>query len=251
MAASSCQFCIFSQWKDQSQIGCLFGRTEKYPSIDVLNGEMNGTFKVLTQNICTAKRGKDFLQKHPRDPDKVVRQELYPKVQLFLIIHDLTSEWIDFFANTDLSKYTAVDICLFEPEMEYIRSVGYLLNYKNIFIHACGGERNWTINHFVRNDCQYYVIFTDPNEYKISDLPDKLDKYINDQCKALVMIRPVADIVYGPGDNGLLVSTCMHNYVGGYGSQTVEEKIYIDCENRGEATMIVTMKEFENAITNP
>lgn len=249
MPGTTCESCIFSQYSDQSQTGCFFDRTNKYSSIDVMNNEMNGTFKVLTKNICTAKRGKDFLQKHPRDPDKVVRQEIYPKVQLFLIIHDLTREWIDFFANADLSKYNAVDICLFIPEQDYVKSIGYLLRYDNMFIHACYGEVDWTINHFVREDCQYYVQFNNPDTNTIVNLPDYLDNYVNEQCKSLVMIRPVADVVNGPTNNGLLVSTYMHRYVGGYGSQSVEEKIYIDCENHGNASMIVTTEEFQNATT--
>lgn len=246
MPGSSCEHCIFSQFQDSNQIGCLFGRTEKYHSVDILRDDMSSTYKVLIENICTTKRGKDFLQKHPRNPEKVVRQEIFPKAQLFLLINSLTSEWVDFFANTDLSIYSAVDICLFRPESEYIKSIGYLINQNNIFIHACFGEADWTINHFVRKDCQYYALFSEPRVNEIISLPNRLDYYVNDLCKPLVMIRPSVD---RGNDNGLTVSTYMHYYVGGYGTQSVEEKICIDCTNNDNIHMIIFDKDFNDATT--
>lgn len=248
MAGVSCEKCIFSVWQDQSQTGCSLGRVEKYPHAQILNEDKNGFYYVLTKNICPAKRDKSWLSKNSQRPDKVVRNEVYPKIQLFLIINSLTNEWINFFAQTDLSKYNRVDVCLFLPEGDYVKSIGYLLNYNNIFIHTCLGELNWTINHFVVDDCQYYVQFDKP-DVKIDDLPNKLDYYLNDQCKSLVMIRPMADVVSGLADHGLLVSTYMHNYVGGYGSQSVEEKIYIDCVNHNNEYLVLSAQEFYHATT--
>lgn len=243
MPGTNCSTCIFAQWKDQSQVGCLFGRTEKYQSIDIFNDEYNGTYKILPENICSTKRNKSWLSNHPQQPDKVVRQEVYPKIQLFLMIDKLTQDWVDFFAQADLSKYSAVDIMLFLPEKEYIKSIGYLLRYANIFIHACTNDKDWQINYIVRDDCQYYVQFDEIDTDQIKELPDRLDYYINDLCKSVVMIQPK----FNNGNNGLLVSIYMHNYVGGYGSQTVEEKISIDCENNFNNHLMVLEQDFLDA----
>ena len=250
MAGSSCLNCVFSQWEGQHQNGCALRRLDKYENTAIVTDDYTGSYFVTVSNICPAKRTKSWLSEHPRNPVEQVRKELFPKLQLIVLIDEVNKAWIDFFANTDLSKYSAVDVLIFQPENTIIKSIGNFLTYGNIFIHACMpvehslcSIKEHHINNFVRKDCQFYLLVDDPNNSYVEEWPNKLDNYLNDKCKPLAL---AGDLTH-TGDtlpyNNKIVYTPMHFMLGGYGSQSIDTKIGIHAVNHDQAHLLVYAHE--------
>lgn len=226
MPGTSCLNCAFATYEKSNQVGCLLDRTEKLTSVDVLSDDYSFTYKMLPHNACTSKRSKDWLAGVSGDSVEAVRKELFPKVQLILIIDKITDNWIDYLRNVDLSLYNVVDVLVLTSEKEMVNKLGFLLHSKKFFLHAIAPDLPIThhINYRVRNDCLFYVVL---NEIKddLYNLPTIIDDHINDECKTLAMINVDSD------QNQMVVYTPIHFYLGGFGSQDLREKIRIDAIN--------------------
>jgi hypothetical protein len=238
MAGSSCLNCIFSQWEGQSQNGCALRRLDKYETGTIINDDFTGTYFVTLHSICPAKRTKSWLTKNPRDPVIQVRKELYPKLQLILLIDECSQDWIDFLDRTDFSKYTVVDILVFNPDSKFIQTV---VSYNKFNVHVCFPVENSLcsnkehhINHFVRKDCQFYILVDYVANDYVSEWPDRLDSYLNDKCKPLYMAYDNEDNLY----NNRLIYTPLHIMFGGFGSQSIYEKITNHCSNNDSWDLI-------------
>lgn len=246
MAGSSCDCCIFSQYQDQTQIGCALNRLNIYENIDILNNENNGFYKVLPQNICTAKRDKKWLSANPRNPIDIVKKELFPKIQLILILEEVNDNWLQFFSSTDFSQYSVVDILIFDNEIKYIKSLGYLMHKNNIFLHTCIpieypiNPKRYRINNCVRSDCQFYLLSDNFANHYIDKWPYKLNDYLNKQCKSIFMAYDQQEF-----DNKLIY-TPLHFMFDGNGTQTIEEKIKIHCINNNQTNLIVPTDDILN-----
>lgn len=245
MAGSSCEKCIFAQWEGQSQNGCALRRLDKFETTNVINDDYTGSYFVTIHNICTAKRNKKWLSDNPRDPIQIVRKELYPKIQLVVLVDKLSSSWNDFFGKTDFSKYSAVDVLAFPPELEFVRDISNFTSLGNVFLHACLPVENTLctskehhINKFVREDCQFYLLVDDPTNNYIDQWPDKLDNYINERCQSLYMVYDEDGWDNELRYNNRLIYTPLHIMLGGYGSQSIDRKINIHTFNHEQHNLV-------------
>lgn len=255
MAGSSCEHCIFSTWEKQTQTGCLLNRLDKYDNLVIVNDDYNGSYCVTTNNICTAKRNKDWLSKNPNQPELAVRKELYPKVQLIILIEKYNKLWEEFL-DSDLSKYSAIDILSFELDKDVVIKLRTATNKPNMFFHTClpvqdplVNDIQHHINYRVRSDCQFYFMVDRPDVEYAECLPDKLDYYLNDLCKQLYMTyyeEWECDLAY----HCRLIYTPLHFHFGGYGSQRIDDKIHTHFLNEEKYDLYKEIGEVFNATTD-
>ena len=92
MISTSCQHCIFAQYKDKTQIGCEIGRLEKFTElgaevVEAYNEE--GEFYVIKKHVCMYCRHKDwgrtYLQKQWLEQ---IQQEIQVKYQVIILANN-------------------------------------------------------------------------------------------------------------------------------------------------------------------
>lgn len=247
VVSSSCQNCVLAGYTDNRQTSCSLGRAEKFGYINVLN-EDGGTHMVLKDRVCVAKRDKRWLGENPREPLKAVRQELFPRVQLFILMYaDMADlSWINWPLGQDFEDYSAVDLLYWGNQREMLSVYGYMLYKKNHFLHSCLSPVEQQINAIIREDCDFYVVAAQP-DYKVVNLPIILDKYLNENLQDILMVNPVED-----GLHGLVVNSEFHRRLLGFGAeQSIVEKLDVFSKNYGVTNMVFNdLDDIINATDN-
>jgi hypothetical protein len=240
MPGTSCRQCVFTVMNGKNQIDCEMGRL-KLPYIQVRDNDE--THFVLTDNICTAFRPSSWLDISDADPVTKVKKELFPRVQLFVIVDNNESTW-KVLDNPKLSEYFAVEICYTDRVTagDFLSRNKLLLQNENVRIHYCFNSIEFHINQLVNKESMYYIVVSERDFVLPWNFLERLDGFINEDLKVMMGI-----LTDSPTYNGCLIPTILHRVFDGFGSQSMVEKIRIDSQNQDYTDYVFSsLEEFMN-----
>jgi hypothetical protein len=242
MPGTSCRQCVFARKKGKMQIDCDMDRLQ-LPHLQVIDNEE--THYILTDNICTAFRPISWV-KDGEDSVERVKKELFPRVQLFVIVDNDKSTW-KVLDNPKLSEYFRVDIVYTGATngntMNFLATNKLLLQNPNMRIHYSYSTIESQINNLVDKNSMYYMVVSERDFVLPWNFLQKLDSFINDDLKVMMGI-----LTDSPTYNGCLIPTILHKIFDGFGSQSMVEKIRIDSQNQDYTEYVFSsIEEFMNA----
>lgn len=237
MPATSCRQCVFSIKDGKAQVGCEMDRL-KLPYLQVRDNDE--THYVLTDNICTAFRPESWL-KDKDNSVKMARVELFPRVQLLVVVDNNESTW-KVLDNPKLNEFFLVDIIYTGKSKNFLDTNKLLLQNSNIRIHYSYSRLEDQINHLVHKNSMYYMVVSERDFVLPWNFLQRLDSFINDDLKLMMGI-----LTESPTYNGCLIPTILHKIFDGFGSQSMVEKISIDSQNREYTDYVFSsIEEFMN-----
>lgn len=140
-----------------------------------------------------------------------------PKVQLLIYIDGQEDQWHDWLREMDLSAYSAIDVIYHKIDTSFLTRFSFLMAKPTYFVHLHEGTIEEALNYLVRKDCEYYMVVSEPNE----DFP----------CNIPVVLKYGLFMIMDFNSSLLLISTRMHEMLGGWGEQGLPEKIDIFVAN--------------------
>ncbi len=148
------------------------------------------------------------------------------RVQLIALIKpDTAARWSERLSEeAQAGQYSATDVVYMGNERDLLKQFGGLLHKNGVFLHSCKDESRQSLNYLIREDCNYYTVYSDADNFP-HEIPRSIDRYV-DGGKFVMLVKPTE------GRNGLLCNTTLSTYLCHDGFQSIDEKIDIYCANQ-------------------
>lgn len=164
------------------------------------------------------------------------------KTQLLLIMEADFVAWKDWLGLAKLDDYSVIDILFFGDNESMMPFYSKFLTKPNYFLHQCLSPLAEQLNYLIRDDCDYYVVNTNPGTLPV-DLPGVLSQWIS-AGNHIIMARATE------GYNNLVVYTYMSKMLDHFGAQSVQTKIQIHAANYQREDLVYgSISEFISAAT--
>lgn len=229
--ATPCKDCVFAQYMGSTQVGCMFGRIEKFrrQGVKVLEVFDEDSKFFVIQTACRAHRHREspWAMRHPgRERLAVCRKELELALDVVMVMHDQhTVEEVkttvdSLLAQTLLPMKVTVVVNRDGIPPQEIRAIlpsdwvaqyiqerqpdGSRIGPDRCIDHAVVGSRS-----------QFYAVFT-PGYVVPPDFAASLDRALNDDLERFLLLEPNED------GQGMVVSMLAHAYYGGNTEAVIE-----------------------------
>lgn len=146
------------------------------------------------------------------------------KIQLIAIVDGDEEKWQSWFLHNIWYDFNRIDVVVnHQYTRDTCKVMDFLLVQQNNFLHFFPSTHEQIINKFVHPGNDYYIVVTSPENDLSNTLQYLLDNY-DEKCPIL-FLEPTE------GYNNMAVNTAEHFRVGGFGEQSLFDKIQIDCAN--------------------
>lgn len=221
-----CKHCIFAEWREAEQIGCVAGRLDKFHSVGVnLSPETDGvqTYCKIENRICLMLRTEKWKDKQGGSPPanliSIARKEISLPYEAFIFankqsfsaiqdsFHSLINQILPPKKITVILNYQGAFAVQILRWLQHAHSTDIVWQVCNIHEEH---TRGWCLNHAIQKVEQPWHLIIDAGFVLQNDIASSIDENLNDNLERFSLF------ILSYNQKNYFIQTVLHNYVEGY-----------------------------------